>query len=64
MLAKCYMENKYFKDAYSASMELYHTVKNERDEKSLGLVVEAVGMIKHLLEMNQEHEGYLRFIDN
>jgi hypothetical protein len=58
MVAKGYFSVKYFKEAYSITKELYRLIRNERDERSLAFIIEAVTMIKQLLDINQEHESF------
>jgi tetratricopeptide (TPR) repeat protein len=64
MLAKGYLGTKYYKESYVTVKELYQTIKEERDERSLVFIVEAVALIKQLLEINQEHESYYRFVES
>lgn len=49
MLAKGYFGSKYYKESYSIVRELYKTIREERDERSLVNIVEAVALIKQLL---------------
>jgi hypothetical protein len=58
MLAKGYFSVKYFKEAYTTTKELYKLIRNQRDERSLAYIIEAVTMIKQLLDINQEHESF------
>ena len=64
MLAKCHLFTKEYREAYLAAKELYQTVRSERDDQSLELILEAVRMMKQLLELNQEHESYHHFLEN
>jgi tetratricopeptide (TPR) repeat protein len=52
-LGKCYLSLRHNKDAYATIKDLYQTIREEKDDLSLSMMLESVALIKSLLEMNQ-----------
>jgi len=63
VLAKCYKATRLYKEAYTTIKEFFEVIKNQTDEQSLAFILEAAFMIQHLLEISQEYELFLKFLE-
>lgn len=51
-----------YQQAFNLVKQLYNLIKNEKDEQSLFYIIESVGWMKQILELNREHEMYYQFL--
>ena len=49
---------------YVLKIKAGYLSRDGKDEKSLHFIVESVTLIKQLLEINQEHESYYKFVES
>ena len=64
MLANSQLQANKLRDAYGSAKEVYQQLRRSKAEGTgLEQMLQAVNLIKLLLERNQEHESYYRFIE-
>ena len=62
-LCKCFLANNMLLDSYILARQLYNQLRDERSEGVLSYLVECVSLMKTLLERNQQHEAYYKFVE-
>lgn len=62
-LTRCCLALKNHKEAYACVKDLHAVLREEREEEEMALLLENVGVMRQLLESNQEHESYCRFVE-
>ena len=62
LIVKGYFEARRYQEAYTSVRELYGLIRNEKDEASLGYVIETVNWMRKSLEVIQDSASYYQFL--